>query len=83
MGGLVDLLVGVLTFGSVELTLKDTLFALLNARADNPTDLHGFFAGRVVGDVSVTDCQVSGTFQVTNQNDYTGGFVGYTEGNSI
>jgi LPXTG-motif cell wall-anchored protein len=81
VGGLVDLLVGVLTFGSVELTLKDTLFALLNARADNPTRFAtGSFAGRVVGDVSVTDCQVSGTVRVTNQNDYTGGFVGYTEG---
>ena len=37
VGGVVDLLVGVLTFGNVNLNLKDTLSALLNARAKDPT----------------------------------------------
>ncbi len=81
VGGVVDLLVGVLTFGSVNLNLKDTLSALLNARAKDPTIYAtGAFAGRLVGDVSIENCDVTGTVSVSNINDRTGGFVGYTEG---
>lgn len=81
VGGVVDLLVGVLTFGNANLNLKDTLSALLNARAKDPTIYAtGAFAGRLVGDVSIENCDVTGTVSVSNINDRTGGFVGYTEG---
>ena len=81
VGGLVDVLVGALTFGQVKLSLRDTLSALLNARADDPTIYAtGAFAGRLVGDVAIKNCDVTGDVKVTNINDRTGGFVGYTEG---
>ena len=81
VGGVVDLLVRVLTFGNVNLNLKDTLSALLNARAKDPTIYAtGAFAGRLVGDVSIENCDVTGKVSVSNINDRTGGFVGYTEG---
>ena len=81
VGGVVDLLVGVLSFGSVKLNLQDTLSALLNARAKDPTIYAaGAFAGRLVGDVSIENCDVTGRVSVSNINDRTGGFVGYTEG---
>ena len=81
VGGVVDLLVGVLSFGSVNLNLQDTLSALLNARAKDPTIYAaGAFAGRLVGDVSIENCDVTGKVSVSNINDRTGGFVGYTEG---
>ena len=81
VGGVVDLLVGVLSFGQVKLNLKDTLSALLNARAKDPTIYAtGAFAGRLVGDVSIENCDVTGNVSVSNINGRTGGFVGYTEG---
>lgn len=81
VGGVVDVLVGVLSFGNVKLDLKDTLSALLNARAKDPTIYAtGAFAGRLVGDVSIENCDVTGKVSVSNINDRTGGFVGYTEG---
>lgn len=81
VGGVVDLLVGALSFGQVKLNLRDTLSALLNARAEDPTIYAtGAFAGRMVGDVKVKDCDVTGTVKVSNINARTGGFVGYTEG---
>ena len=79
--GVVDLLVGVLSFGKVKLNLKDILSALLNARAKDPTIYAtGAFAGRLVGDVSIENCDVTGKVSVSNINGRTGGFVGYTEG---
>lgn len=81
VGGVIDILVGVLSFGNVNLNLKDTLSALLNARAEDPTIYAtGAFAGRLVGDVSIENCDVTGKVSVSNINDRTGGFVGYTEG---
>lgn len=81
LGGVVDLVVGLITFGNVKLNLKDTLSALLNARATDPTIYStGAFAGRLVGDVVVENCDVTGEVRVSNINGRTGGFVGYTEG---
>lgn len=81
LGGVVDLVVGLITFGNVKLNLKDTLSALLNARATDPTIYStGAFAGRLVGDVVVENCDVTGKASVSNINGRTGGFVGYTEG---
>ena len=81
VGSVVDILVGVLTIGQVNLSLKDVLSSLLNARAKDPTlYATGTFAGRLVGDVVVENCDVTGKISVSNINDRTGGFVGYTEG---
>ena len=81
VGSVVDILVGVLTIGQVKLSLKDVLSSLLNARAKDPTlYATGTFAGRLVGDVVVENCDVTGKVSVSNINDRTGGFVGYTEG---
>ena len=81
VGGVVDILVGILTIGQVQLSLKDVLSALLNARAADPTlYATGAFAGRLVGDVVVENCDVTGSVSVSNINERTGGFVGYAEG---
>ena len=81
VGGVVDILVGILTIGQVQLSLKDVLSNLLNARATDPTlYATGAFAGRLVGDVVVENCDVTGSVSVSNINERTGGFVGYAEG---
>ena len=81
VGGVVDVLVGILTIGQVQLSLKDVLSNLLNARATDPTlYATGAFAGRLVGDVVVENCDVTGSVSVSNINERTGGFVGYAEG---
>ena len=81
VGGVVDVLVDILTIGQVKLNLKDVLSALLNARATDPTlYATGAFAGRLVGDVVVENCDVTGNVSVSNINERTGGFVGYAEG---
>lgn len=81
VGSVADVLVGILTIGQVNLSLKDVLSSLLNARAKDPTlYATGTFAGRLVGDVVVENCDVTGKVSVSNINDRTGGFVGYTEG---
>ena len=81
IGGITDLVINVLTIGNVKLSLKDILSALLNARAADPTVFAtGAFAGRIVGDVRVTDCILTGSVTVNSVNDRTGGFAGYAEG---
>lgn len=81
VGGLANLLVTALSFGSIELSLEDTLSALLNARAQDPTIYStGAFAGRVVGDVDIYNCAVTNSVTVENVKDRTGGFIGYSEG---
>ena len=50
LGALLDGLTWLLTFGTVDAGLRDTLSSILNARKDDPTALAtGCFAGRVVG----------------------------------
>lgn len=81
LGVTLDALLGILSFGNLKLNLKDTLSQLLNARANDPTIYAtGTFAGRIVGDVQIKDCDVTGNVTVSNINSRTGGFVGYTEG---
>ena len=54
VGGVVDLLVGVLSFGNINLNLQDTLSSLLIARAEDPTIYAtGAFAVRLVVYVSI------------------------------
>ncbi len=81
VGGLLDLLLSIITIGGVNIHMKDMLSNLLNARAKDPTRFAtGGFAGRVVGDVVIKDCALTGTVDVSNINDNTGAFVGYAEG---
>ena len=81
LGGVVDLLTWLLTFGSVDAGLRKTLTDVLNARKKDPTALAtGSLAGRVVGNVEISGCEMNGNVSVKSPNNYTGGFVGYTTG---
>lgn len=81
LGGVVDLLTWLLTFGSVDAGLRKTLTDVLNARKKDPTALAtGSLAGRVVGNVEISGCEMKGNVSVKSSNNYTGGFVGYTTG---
>lgn len=81
LGGVVDLLTWLLTFGSVDAGLRKTLTDVLNARKKDPTALAtGSLAGRVVGNVEISGCEMKGNVLVKSPNNYTGGFVGYTTG---
>lgn len=80
VGGLVDALLWVLTFGSVEAGLSKTLKDVLDARKKDPTALAtGTIAGRVDGDVEISNIEINNA-NVNNINNYTGGFVGYVFG---
>ncbi len=81
LGGVVDLLTWLWTFGSVDAGLRKTLTDVLNARKKDPTALAtGSLAGRVVGNVEISGCEMKGNVSVKSPNNYTGGFVGYTTG---
>ena len=61
LAGLLGLLLDPVLSGLLgkTITLRDTLEGLLNTRAGDPTSLAtGAFAGRVVGNVSIEDCEV-------------------------
>ncbi len=59
VGGLLDGLVWLLTFGSVKLNLGDTLSSVLNARKEDPNSLAtGAFAGCITGAGKVLNCTV-------------------------
>ena len=81
LGSLVDLLAWLLTFGSVDAGLRKTLTDVLDARKKDPTALAtGAFAGRIIGNTVVSNCELAGNVSVTSPNNYTAGFVGYIEG---
>ncbi|MBQ6430381.1 MAG: Cna B-type domain-containing protein [Oscillospiraceae bacterium] len=78
--------VGTLLDGLLKLlTGKNTSFAdslndLLNARAEDPTNLAtGGFAGRIYAEVLIENCDISDV-QVQGAGSYIGGFVGYSTG---
>lgn len=78
VGAVLDLVLRIL---GVDLSLKDILSSILDARRADPTArATGAFAGRIVGEVVVERCAVTGTVQVDSVNGLTGGFVGYTTG---
>lgn len=69
--------------------VRDMLVGLLNARAKDPTSLAtGAFAGRVMADATVEDCEVEDITVTTVATTYEsngkivgkGGFVGHVEG---
>lgn len=86
VGDLLSLLLETITVGNLEINLGDVLRGLLNLRnADPSTTATGAFAGRLVGDVRIENCEVidapDGTAaRVTSSWGMTGGFVGYSEG---
>lgn len=74
------ILEGLLKLLGFELDLGAVLTDLLSVHQNDPTKFAtGGFAGRIQGDVLVANCSVENVV-VSNINDYTGGFVGYTEG---
>lgn len=80
LGGLLDILLWVLSFGNLEAGLRDTLTKVLDARKKDPTALAtGAIAGRVEGQVELSDIEVVNV-NVKNVNHNTGGFVGYVVG---
>ena len=80
LGGVVDLLAWLLTFGSVDAGLRKTLTDVLDARKKDPTALAtGVIAGRVEGNVEISNIEIENE-NVKNLNDYTGGFIGYMSG---
>lgn len=80
LGGVLDGLIFILTFGQVKIDLNKTLRDVLDARKKDPTALStGSVAGCVVGDVEFSDINVRNA-DVQNLNNFTGGFVGYTVG---
>lgn len=71
---------GLLQLLGFKLNLDAVLTDLLSVHQNDPTKFAtGGFAGRIQGDVLVANCSVENAV-VSNINDYTGGFVGYTEG---
>lgn len=80
LGGVLSGLTFILTFGQVKIDLGKTLGDVLDARKKDPTALAtGAIAGRVEGDVEVSNIEVNNA-DVKNVNNNTGGFVGYAVG---
>lgn len=80
LGGLLDIVLWLVSFGSLKAGLKDTLTKVLDARKKDPTALAtGAIAGRVEGQVELSDIEVVNV-NVKNVNHNTGGFVGYVVG---
>src|SRR5699024_4843918 len=63
-----------------DVSLKDLLTGLFDIRSKAPdTFAKGGFAGRIIGDVEVSGCDVTG-LTISNLMYMTGGFVGNVEG---
>ena len=78
LGWAVDGLLGGLL--NKETEFGTALTSLLNARAQDPTNLAtGGFAGRIYGEVLVEKCDVDDV-KVRGAISYIGGFVGYCDG---
>lgn len=84
---IIQILTGAITgTGGLKLGLSDLIKGLLSLRNDDPTTTAtGTFAGRVVGDVRINNCNVvpseeGAQASVTSSWGLTGGFVGYSEG---
>lgn len=87
-GGLLDGLLYVLTGGKI-VGVQDMLTGLLNTRAKDPSSMAtGAFAGRIIGDTQVEDCEVENVSVTTVRTVFEengkivgkGGFVGWVEG---
>ena len=81
LGDVLSLLLKSVSFGSFSGSFEDALGYVLDARKDDPTIFStGSFAGRIVGDVEIDNCSVTGSVIVENHKNNTGGFVGYVNG---
>ena len=79
LGGVVDLLEWLLGLGD-NVNLEGIVTDLLETRQKDETAFAtGAFAGRITGSAYVTDCEVHNV-TVSNISSMTGGFVGYTTG---
>lgn len=79
-GGILGQLLGWVIPGLGDLKLGDALRSLFDLHnADDSVFATGAFAGRIVGDVHVSRCEVR-NIAVSNNKAMTGGFVGYIEG---
>ena len=80
VGGLLSTLLEILTGGLLD--LDGLVENLLNVRAADPSSLAtGAFAGRVVGDVEVSGCEVHEA-KVSSVAQMNGGFAGYAQGDT-
>lgn len=78
VGALLSSLLKILTGGLLD--LDGLVENLLNVRAADPSALAtGAFAGRVVGDVEVSGCEVHEA-KISSVSQMNGGFVGYAQG---
>ena len=87
LGGLVSGLLQIILTPILKLLgvpdLPTLVKNLLTIRAADPTSLAtGAFAGRVIGAVEVSGCEVINA-SVSSINDYTGGFVGQVQGETL
>lgn len=81
VGGVLSTLLEILTLG--KLSLNGLIENLLNVRAADPSSLAtGAFAGRVVGDVEVSGCEVHEA-SVSSVAQMNGGFAGYAQGDTV
>lgn len=81
VGGVLSTLLEILTLG--KLSLNGLIENLLNVRAADPSSLAtGAFAGRVVGDVEVSGCEVHEA-SVSSVAQMNGGFVGCAQGDTV
>lgn len=83
VANILEFLLGLLTgkFDALgSFSVEDLLIELLDIRKAAPDSLAtGGFAGRIIGDVDVSGCHVTG-LTISNAGDITGGFVGNVEG---
>lgn len=78
VGGLLSTLLKILTGGALD--LDGLVENLLNVRAADPSSLAtGAFAGRVIGNVEVSGCEVHEA-SVSSVAQMAGGFIGYAQG---
>ena len=83
VGGLLGLLLGQLLALLGVPDLPGLVSNLLKIRAADPTSLAtGAFAGRIVGAVNVSGCEVDDV-TVKSPHGYVGGFVGYVQGETL
>ena len=79
VGGILDLVLGLLGLDGPGKLVEQ----LLTIRKNDPSSLAtGGFAGRIVGDVEVSGCEVH-EISVSSRNAMTGGFVGYAQGETL
>ena len=82
LGGLVDGVLDIL-LGLLGIKTSDLIEELLTIRKNDPSSLAtGGFAGRIVGDVEVSGCEVH-EVSVSSRNAMTGGFAGYVQGETL